>query len=419
MPPKTMPVEGVFERVEGSGIWYVRFRAGGKLVRKSFGRNRAAAVRYVEKARTLKRSGEGVVPSTAKKPVLTLVEMEQLGGDVTVNDLCDDYLHHIQKRHDLYKDQVNPPQRLEVIREAFGDRPAASVRPWEIDEWLDSLYKRSTRGDGRTMAQRPKPGTLNRLKAHLSAIYRHGKMRDKVAVNPARDVKQRRTNNGVIRYLTREEEQRLRAALQSHIETKSHLAQYQEPLVRHRLCELDVALGTGMRKGEQYGLKWKDIDFEEKIITLHRTKNGEGRRVYMIADVEAALSTLRELGLTRREGKTHPTPEDAVFAIGDNKKWWGQALKDAGIENLRWHDLRHTFCSRLAQSGASLKVIQEAAGHKTIAMTARYAHMDQSSLRNALAVLNRAPEKSVQPANRRPDSRKGKSTLQPRRRAAA
>ena len=214
-------------------------------------------------------------------------------------------------------------------------------------------------------------------------------MRDKVQVNPARDVKQRRMKNGVIRWLRPEEEARLRAALLSHIETKAHLAQYQEPLVRHRLCELDVALGTGMRKGEQYGLKWSDIDFDQRTITLRDTKNGESRLIYMIDDVTAALRLLRQFGLSRRAGRNDPAPTDAVFAIGDNKKWWAQALRDAKIENFRWHDLRHTFCSRLAQRGVGLKVIQEAAGHKTIAMAARYAHMDQTSLRSALAVLNR------------------------------
>ena len=197
-------------------------------------------------------------------------------------------------------------------------------------------------------------------------------------------------NNGVIRWLKPDEEQRLRAALLGHIEMKAHLAQYQEPLVRHRLCELDVALGTGMRKGEQYGLKWSDIDFDQRVITLRDTKNGESRLVYMIDDVVAAFEQLRELNLDRRPGRNDPAPVDTVFAIGDNKKWWAQALKDAKIENFRWHDLRHTFCSRLAQHGVGLKVIQEAAGHKTIAMAARYAHMDQTSLRSALAVLNRS-----------------------------
>ena len=65
-------------------------------------------------------------------------------------------------------------------------------------------------------------------------------------------------------------------------------------------------------------------------------------------------------------------------------------FKDAKIENFRRHDLRHSFCSRLAQKGIGLKVIQEAAGHKTIAMGARYAHMDQTSLRSALVLLNRS-----------------------------
>jgi integrase len=389
MPRKATPVEGVFEREEGSGVWYARFKINGKLVRKSFGRNRAAAINHVEKARTLRRSGEGIVPDTAKRAVLTIPELETLGGSVTINELCDDYLKHVQGRPDLFKDQRNPPQRLDLIRAAFGHRPAASVRPWEIEDWLNSVKRRSTRGDGRVTRAPLKPGSLNRLKAHLSAIYQYGKLRDKVQVNPARDVKQRRMKNGVIRWLKPEEEERLRAALLSHIETKAHLSSYQERFVRHRICELDIALGTGMRKGEQYGLKWSDIDFDQRVITLRDTKNGESRLVYMIDDVVAAFERLRELNLDRRAGRNDPAPADVVFAIGDNKKWWAQALKDAEIENFRWHDLRHTFCSRLAQNGVGLKVIQEAAGHKTIAMAARYAHMDQTSLRSALAVLNR------------------------------
>ncbi len=75
----------------------------------------------------------------------------------------------------------NPPQRLDLIREAFGSRPAAGVRPCEIEDWLSSVKRRSTRGNGRLTRKKPlKPGTLNRLKAHLSAIYQHGKLRDKV-----------------------------------------------------------------------------------------------------------------------------------------------------------------------------------------------------------------------------------------------
>jgi len=255
-----MPVEGIYEREGGSGFWCASLKINGKLVRKSSGRNRAAAANYVEKARTLRRSGEGTVPVIANCPVLTIPELEVLGGSVTINDLCDDYLEHVQGRPDLFKDPRNTPHRLDLIRQAFGSRAAASVRTWEIEDWLTGVHRRSTRGDGRLTKKAPlKPGTLNRLKAYFSVIYQHGKLRDKVQVNPARDAKQRRMNKGVIRWLKPDEEERLRAALFSHIETKAHLAQYQEPLVRHRLCELDLALGTGMRRVSSTassGLMW-------------------------------------------------------------------------------------------------------------------------------------------------------------------
>ena len=161
----------------------------------------------------------------------------------------------------------------------------------------------------------------------------------------------------------------------------------------HRIYELDVALGTGLRKGEQYSLVWPDVNFDAGELIARDTKNGTDRRVIMISDVSHALKELRKLDLKRKrraDDMPNNSPEDSVFAIADNKNWWISALRKAKIENFRWHDLRHTFCSRLAQNGASLKIIQEAAGHKTIAMAARYAHLDQTSMRNALAVLNRS-----------------------------
>jgi integrase len=148
-----------------------------------------------------------------------------------------------------------------------------------------------------------------------------------------------------------------------------------------------------MRKGEQYGLLWSDIDFSRGVITLRDTKNGSSRAVPMIDDVVYAFKQLKKLSLDRKDRATdrpNTSPENVVFGIGDNKKWWEAALRDAKIKDLRWHDLRHTFCSRLAQAGVSLKVIQEAAGHKTISMSARYAHMDHTTLKTAMSVLNRA-----------------------------
>jgi integrase len=212
-------------------------------------------------------------------------------------------------------------------------------------------------------------------------------------VNPAREVSQHKLNNGVIRFLKPEEEKRLRAVLDKAVKACGPQNERRRKRLLHRIYELDVAIGTGMRKGEQYGLLWSDIDFSRGVITLRDTKNGSSRTVPMIDDVVYAFTQLRKLCLERKDraiDRPNTSPEDVVFGIGDNKKWWEAALRDAKIKNLRWHDLRHTFCSRLAQAGVSLKVIQEAAGHKTISMSARYAHMDHTTLKTAMPVLNRA-----------------------------
>jgi len=141
LPRPPAPVKGVYQRKDDpSGNWYARFRIDGKLVKKSFGRDRAAAVEYIEKTRTLRRTGEGHVPRTAKGTLKTAREMKTRStSGLLVAELCDDLLRHIQSKPNVYKDQRNPPYRIGLIREKFGDRIAASIRQYEIADWLDSL----------------------------------------------------------------------------------------------------------------------------------------------------------------------------------------------------------------------------------------------------------------------------------------
>jgi len=227
MPAATTPVEGVYEKNPGSGVWYVRYRLNGKLVRKSIGKQRAA-IDYHRKVKVLIRSGEGFVPATAKgspKTDTQLAKASAVGsGGVTVSELCDDLLSHIASRPDAYRDQLNPPRRIEAIRSKFGSREATSIRPFEISDWLDSMKR--------------KPATLNKMKSTISTLYQHGKHRDKVKVNPARDVKQRNVGGGVIRFLTPEEETRLRNVLSAQMENKNELWQYKEAQVRHRILRI-------------------------------------------------------------------------------------------------------------------------------------------------------------------------------------
>lgn len=128
-----------------------------------------------------------------------------------------------------------------------------------------------------------------------------------------------------------------------------------------------------------------------KIIRLRVTENGKARNALIIDDVAAALKQLKEMDIERRglsAQKPNTSPTDTVFAKSENKKCWAAVLKAARIKNYRWHDNRHTFCSWLVQAGVHLKVVQEAAGHSSIASIMRYAHFAPSQVVNAMAVLN-------------------------------
>ena len=91
-------------------------------------------------------------------------------------------------------------------------------------------------------------------------------------------------------------------------------------------------------------------------------------------------------------------PMARVFAIIDPREWFESARKKAKLDDFRWHDCRHTFCSRLAMAGVPLKTIQILAGHKTIAITARYAHLAPNTLHAAVELIRvpgYKPEQSI------------------------
>lgn len=145
MPKVTSVAQGVYEKNPGSGIWYIRYRMDGKLVRKRIGK-RQAAVEYQRKVGYLRAAEDGHVPRTARGAAKSTKEMTQQAATpvgITIDELCDDLLAYIRSRPDEYRDQKNPPARIEQIRLAFGTRLADSIRPFEISDWLDSLTKRT------------------------------------------------------------------------------------------------------------------------------------------------------------------------------------------------------------------------------------------------------------------------------------
>ncbi len=328
-------IRGVWERIPGSNVWWVRFRdAHGKLRREKVGR-KADAVDLLNKRRNERRVGVKM-PDNLRNAGLRL---SVLADDIETYSKA----HHRDQKHIL--------SRLKKIRESFGERVADSITPQEIDGWLTKNTK--------------KPGTSNRYRALFSLVFREALRNGKVKGNPARLVRQKREENGVIRWLKDVEDVALRTVLEQHYPKK--------------IPELDIALGTGMRLSEQYGLTWGAVDLTHKEIRLSKTKNYSGRTIPMNSTVQSAFAEIRS-----RVPKAKKT--EAVFDQLP-RSWWEDALEKSGVVDFRWHDCRHTFCSRLAMKGVNLKAIQVLAGHKTITMTARYAHLDDAALRAAVDLI--------------------------------
>ncbi|MGD0661673.1 MAG: site-specific integrase [Syntrophorhabdales bacterium] len=142
---------------------------------------------------------------------------------------------------------------------------------------------------------------------------------------------------------------------------------------------LITALHTGMRRGELLALTRKDIDFPRRLVRVERSKNGEKRSIPMSQTLYETLQTIKVRDIS---GTLFP------IAIRSLRAAYDEALAKAGITDFHFHDLRHTFATRLVQNGVDLYKVQKLLGHKNIAMTERYAHHYPESLRSSVEVLD-------------------------------
>ena len=151
---------------------------------------------------------------------------------------------------------------------------------------------------------------------------------------------------------------------------------------------ITFALNTGMRQGEILSLRWPSVDLFRRALVVERSKNGEKRTVPLN---EAVMELLKE------KSRVRSLTTDLVFHsgahtaidLGNLRRAFGVAIKKARIEDFHFHDLRHTFATRLVQAGVDVYKVQRLLGHKTPTMTQRYAHHSTESLRDGVEVLDR------------------------------
>jgi integrase len=238
---------------------------------------------------------------------------------------------------------------------AFGDQNATTITPRQIERVLGDLQEEGKQ-----------PATLVRHLAVLKATFNRAKRLGLIKENPATLVKPPRVNNVLVRYLTATQETTLLEQLP---------IQYR-PVVQ-------VAINTGLRQGELLRLTWRDIDWNAGILTVQETKAGDRRRVPMNSTVLGVLTSLRE--------RCAVQPTGTIFLQGARylRRAFERAVNAAGLAPFRFHDLRHTFASRLAMQGANDRTLMALGGWKSPAMLSRYAHLSPTHLWQAVEGLTK------------------------------
>lgn len=334
------------ERKGGARYRVLIRRAGYKVVTKVFDRKRDAE----EWARSL----EGNIDRVDDVP----------GVDArryTVADALDAFIEAYDGKDDMV------PSRLAWWRDEYGDMPLARFTQAVVREGLVRLARQPAKASAgksrsRSLGRAKSKATVNRYLGALSiALNWTVDERKWIARNPAKGIARGKEPRGRVRYLSEDERQALLTACDASAWPQLGL------LVR-------LALSTGARLSELLTLTWPQIDLDRGVATVTETKNGESRTLVLVDVIRAALAQIPK---AQRTGLLFPSARDSSKPRAFRHDW-NAAIALAGLENFRFHDLRHSCASYLAMSGASALEIADVLGHKTLAMVKRYSHLSAS-----------------------------------------
>lgn len=291
----------------------------------------------------------------------------------------------------------HPKETIDTLRNGFQELHSvrlSEITPGMIESWRI-----------RRLQEGISPSTLNRQLSDLRACLNRAKdLWQLIDKNPIDGVKAEKTDKKPkVRYLNEQEEHRLRRAMDDREEeiragrdssnqwrSERGYEPYSDLRVQsfadHLKPAVLLSMNTGLRRGELLKLKWSNIDFNLKTLTVEAAtaKDGETRHIPLN---EEALTVLKRW-------KDQPGVKSIyVFANSDGEPMhdmrtsWERALTMAEIVDFRWHDLRHHFASKLVMAGVDLNTVRELLGHSDYKMTLRYAHLAPEHKAAAVAKL--------------------------------
>ena len=326
----------------GNNKWYYRFQLNGKEYYRACkgATNKKEADMY-----------EAIVKSELMKGNLGILENKK---KTSLKEGLDIYLHYSEVNKRSYKSDLSLVKRISSF---FGNPDLVDIVPTSIDAFKQYLQ----------VEFELKNSSINRHLEALSKMFNLCIADGLLDKNPMETISKMKEENYKIRVLTKDEETTLFIVLDERL----------KPIV---IC----ALKTGMRKGEILTLKWLNIDFKNNYIELLHTKSGKKRKIPM-------SKTLRKILLEIKETST----SEYVFVnpktnkpYTDIKKAFRTALDKAGIKDFVFHDLRHTFATRLIEKGVDIVVVKELLGHADISTTMIYTHSDAIRKQHAIDIID-------------------------------
>jgi integrase len=258
--------------------------------------------------------------------------------------------------------------QLNVLRDYFGSCCLRSITHGDVRQFRAARLAQETRTKSqRTIASVNRE--LSMLRRMLNVAQREGWiLRNPFAAGDS--LISLADENKRERILTREEEVKLLAACGTP--QRAHL----KPIL---ICALD----TGMRQGEIFSLRWRNVDFENGLLNIQafHTKTMKERQV--------AITTRLALELEQLKATAPENSDSLVFGIVDNvKRSFGAARSNAGLKDVRFHDLRHTAATRLVGAHIPLSEVGRLLGHTQANTTYRHVNANVETAKRAAAALN-------------------------------
>ncbi len=284
------------------------------------------------------------------------------GTQATFNELADRYVENFWSQRCFSR-----------LKYYLMDEYRAAFKGWRLSEitYFDLETFRNRRKTTPTRAGKPRTeATVNREMSTLRHMLNKAVEWGMLEASPFAKGS---------RLMLKENNHRLRFLTEAEIDLLKECSPHLKPIV-------ETAMLTGMRRGELLSLKWEQI--RNGFIYLTETKSGKARQIPINDRLAEVLKEVRR-GNQFKSPYVFCDPQGRRFY--EVKRSFASACRRAGIEAFRFHDLRHTFASRLVMKGASLKAVQELLGHADLKMTMRYAHLSQEHLRDSVNLLNDLP----------------------------